>query len=152
MREQGIGIGLGSGGPGDAHAPARDDAEIESRFLRDAGGLETARLERDRGLLFAPPQRIHLIHDGKFVGPFVYGYRSELDMRTLKRMYTPNPQSVQPMRFFCRGDEYRFWGLLEGDFHLVCPAEDGVLYLLGTDRIGRDKQKADYQAAIGYQP
>ena len=45
---------------------------------------------------------------------------------------------VQPLRFFCRGDQYRFWGLIPGDFHFVCPAEDGTLFLLGTDRLGRD--------------
>ncbi|MEO0394181.1 MAG: ABC transporter permease, partial [Pseudomonadota bacterium] len=44
----------------------------------------------------------------------------------------------QPLRFFCRGDGYRFWGLVESDWHLVCPAEDGSLFLLGTDRLGRD--------------
>ncbi len=42
------------------------------------------------------------------------------------------------MRFFCRGDGYKFWGLFPGDLHLVCPAEGGQLFLLGTDRLGRD--------------
>ena len=45
---------------------------------------------------------------------------------------------MQPLRFFCRGDSYQFWGLFEGDLHLVCPAENGQLFLLGTDRLGRD--------------
>jgi peptide/nickel transport system permease protein len=85
-----------------------------------------------------PPQELHLIHEGRFVGPFVYGYRMRLDMQTLKREYTPDPQQVQPLRFLCLGDEYRFWGLLEGRFHLFCPAQGGALYLLDTDRLGRD--------------
>ncbi len=88
--------------------------------------------------IYAPPQEIHLFHEGRFVGPFVYGYRMRLDMQTLKREYTPDPQQVQPVRFFCLGDEYRFWGLVEGSFHLFCPAQGGMLYLLGTDRLGRD--------------
>ncbi len=88
--------------------------------------------------IYAPPQEIHLFHEGRFVGPFVYGYRMRLDMQTLKREYTPDPQQVQPVRFFCLGDEYRFWGLIEGSFHLFCPAQGGMLYLLGTDRLGRD--------------
>ena len=88
--------------------------------------------------IYAPPQELHLIHEGRFVGPFVYGYRMRLDMQTLKREYTPDPQQVQPLRFLCLGDEYRFWGLLEGRFHLFCPAQGGALYLLGTDRLGRD--------------
>ena len=81
---------------------------------------------------------MHLFHDGQFVGPFVYGRRCTLDMDTLKREYTDNTSDVQPLRFFCRGDGYRFWGLFEGDLHLVCPAVDGQLFLLGTDRLGRD--------------
>ena len=59
-------------------------------------------------------------------------------METLKREYTADPRKVQPLRFFCRGDAYQFWGLFEADFHLVCPAEGGTLFLLGTDRLGRD--------------
>ncbi len=43
-----------------------------------------------------------------------------------------------PLRFLCRGDAYRFWGLFEAHFHLVCPAEGGTLFLLGTDWLGRD--------------
>jgi len=93
---------------------------------------------RDTRYIYAPPQEIHLFHDGRLVGPFVYGNRMRLDMHTLKREYTPDLQQVQPVRFFCLGDEYRFWGLIEGSFHLFCPAQGGTLYLLGTDRLGRD--------------
>ena len=93
---------------------------------------------RDSRHIYAPPQKINFVHDGVFIGPFVYGYGMKLDMETLNREYTPDPKRVYPMRFFCRGDEYRFWGLIEGSFHLVCPAEGGTLFLLGTDRLGRD--------------
>ncbi len=93
---------------------------------------------RDARHIYAPPQSIHFVHAGSFIGPFVYGYRMKLDMQTLNREYTPDPELVYPMRFFCRGDEYRFWGLIEGSFHLFCPAEGGTLFLLGTDRLGRD--------------
>jgi peptide/nickel transport system permease protein len=88
--------------------------------------------------IYAPPQGLHLFHDGRFVGPFVYGFDYRLNMESLKREYTANPQRVQPVRFFCQGDEYRFWGLFAGRFHLICPAEGGTLFLLGTDRLGRD--------------
>jgi peptide/nickel transport system permease protein len=88
--------------------------------------------------IYAPPQGIHLFHEGEFVGPFVYGYDYELNMETMKREYTVNTDKVQPLRFFCSGDSYRFWDLFESDFHLVCPAEGGHMFLLGTDRLGRD--------------
>jgi peptide/nickel transport system permease protein len=88
--------------------------------------------------IYAPPQRLHLFHEGSFVGPFVYGYTTRLNMQTLKREYADNPKAVQPLRYFCSGDSYEFWGLVQGSFHFVCPAEGGTLYLLGTDRLGRD--------------
>ncbi|MGH8740270.1 MAG: ABC transporter permease, partial [Burkholderiales bacterium] len=93
---------------------------------------------RDTRHIYAPPQEVHFFHEGGFVGPFVYGYRMKLDMVRLKRDYTPDPALVQPLRFFCLGDEYPFWGLVDGRFHFVCPAEGGTFYLLGTDRLGRD--------------
>lgn len=88
--------------------------------------------------IYEPPQRIRLFDNGQFVGPFVYGRQMTLDIENLRRVYRDNPSDVQPLRFFCRGDAYRFWGLIEGDRHLVCPAKNGNLFLLGTDRLGRD--------------
>ncbi|KXG85630.1 ABC transporter permease [Agrobacterium bohemicum] len=88
--------------------------------------------------IYTPPQSIHLFHDGEFVGPFVYGRAMSLDMDNLKRIYSDVPTDVQKLRFFCRGDGYRFWGLFDSNVHLVCPAEGGQMYLLGTDRLGRD--------------
>ncbi|WFU51069.1 ABC transporter permease [Sinorhizobium terangae] len=93
---------------------------------------------RNVDFIYAPPQTVRLLHEGSFVGPFVYGRTMTLDMATLKRNYADNPADVQRIRFFCRGDSYRFWGLFEGNLHLVCPAEGGQLFLLGTDRLGRD--------------
>jgi len=85
-----------------------------------------------------PPQAVHLFHEGRLIGPFVYGFDFKLNLENLKREYTVNLDKVQPLRFFCSGDEYLFWGLFPGDFHFVCPAEDGTLFVLGTDRLGRD--------------
>ncbi|MFO1175197.1 MAG: ABC transporter permease [Paracoccaceae bacterium] len=88
--------------------------------------------------IHAPPQAVHLFDQGRFVGPFVYGRKARLDMETLQRVYTDDPAEVQPLRFFCHGDAYRFWGLVAADRHLVCPAPGGQAFLLGTDRLGRD--------------
>jgi peptide/nickel transport system permease protein len=98
---------------------------------------------RDRRNLHAPPQGIHLFHDGRFVGPFTYGYDLSRDPETLQPIYTPNPGKVQRLRFFCaggyRGSEYELWGLFKGDFHLFCPTDRrATVFLLGTDRLGRD--------------
>ncbi len=97
-------------------------------------GLET----RDTNHIYAPPQSIGLFHEGAFVGPFVYGDDYSLNMETLKREYTENPEKIYPIRFFCNGDSYRLWGLIESNFHLFCASEGGTMYLMGTDRLGRD--------------
>ena len=93
---------------------------------------------RDSRHIYAPPQRVHLFADGKFVGPFVYGFSMTLNQDTMKREFTVDEAKVQRLRFFCQGDDYEFWGLVPGNLHLVCPAEEGTLFLLGTDRLGRD--------------
>jgi len=97
-------------------------------------GLES----RNSRYVFASPQAVHLFHDGAFVGPFVYGVKRSSDPETLRRIYTENPKKVLPIRFFCSGDEYTLWGVFESDFHFVCPPKKGTLFLLGTDRLGRD--------------
>ncbi|MEI9412584.1 ABC transporter permease [Mesorhizobium salmacidum] len=93
---------------------------------------------RNMDYIYSPPQRVHLFHNGQLVGPFVYGRQMTLDMDTLKRNYIDKQDDVQRIRFFCKGDSYRFWGLVEGDRHFVCPAKNGQLFLAGTDRLGRD--------------
>ena len=93
---------------------------------------------RNVDFIHSPPQRVHLFDKGNFVGPFVYGQKMTLDMDTLRRVYTDMPDDVQKLRFFCDGDPYKFWGVVETDFHLVCPAKGGQAFLLGSDRLGRD--------------
>ncbi|MEK1888860.1 MAG: ABC transporter permease [Phyllobacterium sp.] len=93
---------------------------------------------RNVDFIYSPPQRVRLFHEGNFVGPFVYGRQMSLNMDTLKRTYSDNHNDVQPIRFFCRGDSYKFWGIVESNIHLVCPAKGGQMFLLGTDRLGRD--------------
>jgi peptide/nickel transport system permease protein len=109
--------------------------------------------------IYAPPQAIHFFHDGKFVGPFVYGfkmvkakkgtrYQIPRDRERLSRIYEPDPEQVYPIRFFCSGDKYKFWGEWRMSFHFFCPAErtaenrkyagGPTLFLMGTDRLGRD--------------
>src|SRR4051794_28730559 len=88
--------------------------------------------------IYAPPQRLHVIDNGSLAWPYVTGYRYRLDMTNLRRVYTPDPEKHQQIRFFCHGDSYNYWGLVAGDFHLFCPADGGQVFFLGTDRLGRD--------------
>ncbi len=93
---------------------------------------------RNTDFIHAPPQGIHLFHEGRLVGPFVYERKMTLDMDTLRRVYTTDTSTPRPLRFFCHGESYKFWGLIPGDIHLFCPPEGGHVFLLGTDRLGRD--------------
>jgi peptide/nickel transport system permease protein len=93
---------------------------------------------RNAEAIYSPPQQVHLFDNDEFIGPFVYGRDFRLNMENLKREYVEDKSRIFPLRFFCLGDSYEFWGLIPGRFHLVCPAEAGTLYLLGTDRLGRD--------------
>ena len=54
------------------------------------------------------------------------------------RIHARTSRTPHPLRFFCSGDPYRFWGMVDMSFHLVCPARGSTLFLLGTDRLGRD--------------
>ncbi len=93
---------------------------------------------RHTDFIYAPPQAVHVFHEGSLVGPFVYGFNYRLNMETLQREYTQNRDDVQRLRFFCRGEGYKMWGLFSANLHLVCPAKGGTLFLFGTDRLGRD--------------
>ena len=93
---------------------------------------------RNTDFIYAPPQTINFFHDGEFQGPFVYGLKYQLNMTNLKREYQEDKQSIQRIRFFCKGDPYKFWGHVAASTHLFCPSANGTLFLLGTDRLGRD--------------
>ncbi|TNE38467.1 MAG: ABC transporter permease [Sphingomonadales bacterium] len=92
---------------------------------------------RHADFIHAPPQGIHLFHDGAFIGPHTKRYEQTVDLASFRRIYVPTGDT-DPVRFFCAGDDYRYWGLVRGSFHFVCPGPEGTLFLLGTDRLGRD--------------
>jgi len=94
--------------------------------------------ERDVEHLYAPPQAVHLFHDGRFVGPFVYPTTGRADLREYRWRYEADTTRPLPLAFFCPGAPYHFLGLVEARMRLVCPPPEAALHLLGTDRLGRD--------------
>ena len=88
--------------------------------------------------IYSPPQRCTCSTTASSSGPFVYGRQMTLDMDTLKRNYIEKRDDVQRIRFFCKGDSYLFWGLIEGDRHFVCLPKTASSFWAGTDRLGRD--------------
>jgi peptide/nickel transport system permease protein len=88
--------------------------------------------------IYAPPQGVHLFHEGQFVGPFVYGRNFHLEMETLQREYPVDTSRIYRLYFFCDGEPYHFLGLWESRKKIICVEEGGTIFLLGTDRRGRD--------------
>ena len=93
--------------------------------------------QRHVAYIFVPPQRIRLFADGRLSAPYVVGLQKNVNQETLRRVYTPTAERY-PIRLLGRGPEYRLWGLFPTDRHLFSVAEGGVVFLLGTDRMGRD--------------
>ncbi len=92
--------------------------------------------------MLAPPQRIRFVDQGRFqLRPFVYGIEGKRDPQTTRMIYTTDFDRKYPIRFFAHGAPYKFWGVFPNDIHLIGIDNvdgRGTLYLMGTDRMGRD--------------
>lgn len=89
--------------------------------------------------VYAPPQGLHLYHFGEFIGLHTYPTETIYNPSTglVDRIaYRHNPQPV-PLFSNC-GEPYHLLGLIETRFKVICPPENGHLFLLGSDRLGRD--------------
>ena len=97
------------------------------------------KLLRNTDLRFAPPQRIRVFHEGRLTAPFVYGYTTERNLETFREEFTVDQSQRYRIGLFVRGGEYRLWGLFKSDLHFFGTRDEGgYVYLLGTERLGRD--------------
>ena len=89
---------------------------------------------------FIPPQRIHFIDtEGKFhLRPFVYNYVYTLDPTTFRVMWVEDQSQAYEIKFLVQGSAYKLFGLIPSHLHLYGVEEGGTIYILGTDKIGRD--------------
>jgi peptide/nickel transport system permease protein len=94
----------------------------------------------DMAASFTPPQRIHFVDEaGKFhLRPFTYLQVIELDPTTYAPMWSEDTSQWYSLKFFVKGWEYRLLGLIPTRWHLFGVEEGGTVYLLGTDKFGRD--------------
>ena len=94
---------------------------------------------RNTRYLQGPPVGIHLFDDNWnfHLRPFIYGRVNKRDPVTFRLRAVVDSSKQIPLRFFTRGETYKFWGLLESDLHLF-GAEKGFVNLFGTDQLGRD--------------
>ena len=98
---------------------------------------------RDSSYTTAPPQVLKLWDtdgpDGFQWGLHVDGFVSEQDERSLRITYEPDPNDRVDVGLFVKGDEYKLFGVIPWDRHLIGPQDpDGAMYLLGTTTDGQD--------------
>ena len=92
---------------------------------------------------FLSPQRVHFFDGMRPTRPYVYGLVQGRDPVTLKMTYEVDESTSQPLSLFVKGHEYKLLGALPTSWHLLGlrdgrPEELETLYILGTDRLGRD--------------
>lgn len=102
----------------------------------------------DRNQSYAPPSKIFTINEeGKLSRPYTYNYKREFDPEAMQVDYKLDRSEKYYLKFFIRGERYKFLGLIPSSRHLVGVVGDeknslsssgGRLYLLGTDINGRD--------------
>jgi peptide/nickel transport system permease protein len=97
---------------------------------------------RNADYVYAPPQQIHF----SGLRPYVYDIQQTLDMKTFRRSYTEDTSKRYFIQFFVRGERYKLLGLFSTDRHLF-GVEDGVIFLFGTDKLGRDMLSRTLHAA-----
>ena len=100
-------------------------------------------LQRFPDYVRSPPNAIRWFATGELAaagarGPFVAELRRERDPKTFRDVYVRDPAAFYPVRFLAPGPEYLLWGLFPARLHLFTAGAGAPLFLLGTDRLGRD--------------
>jgi peptide/nickel transport system permease protein len=95
----------------------------------------------EAALAFIPMQGISFFDSSGFnlSVPAVVGKRN---LVTLRMEWKIDETKKVPIRFFIQGYKYKVLGLVETNIHLIGPADPqsvDKLFLLGTDRLGRDQ-------------
>lgn len=88
----------------------------------------------------SPPVKVHIFDEnGGLHRPFIYGQKRELDQKTFKYIFTDDTETLFPIKFFVRGDEYKIFGRWKSNLHLFGVGEGApAMAIFGTDELGRD--------------
>ncbi len=93
----------------------------------------------DRKSAYSPPSTIYTIDEkGHFSRPYTYNYIREFDSNNFKFTYRPDRSKKYYVKFFAKGEPYKFLGLIPSNRHFFCVDSGGKIFLLGTDINGRD--------------
>jgi len=91
---------------------------------------------------FAPPTPLHVVHQGRFIGPFVYGIERSFDPESGEALFREDTSHLYPIRLFVHGDPHKILGLFQTDIHLFGTGQPaspaGQFFPFGADRFGRD--------------
>ncbi len=97
--------------------------------------------DAQRGLI-APQPIVWFDPDTGAWFPHVPGLVGKRDPLTFKRVYAPDPSVKVPVHFFAEGFEYKLFGFIPTNRHLIGVGEghsaEQNLFILGTDIQGRD--------------
>lgn len=93
----------------------------------------------DRTMAYVPPSVIFTIDENnKLSKPYTYNYVRKFDNENLEIKYEFDRSQKHYVKFFAKGQPYKFLGLIPMSHHLFTTDEGGRIYLLGTDINGRD--------------
>ncbi len=93
----------------------------------------------DRTMAYVPPSKIFIINEhGKLSKPYTYNYVRNFDSENLRITYDLDRSQKHFIKFFSKGQPYKFLGLIPMQRHLITTDRDGRLFLLGADINGRD--------------
>lgn len=92
--------------------------------------------------MYAPPQTFGFIvkdENGSHFQLHVKGYDAVMNKEAGRWEYTVDDSIIIPVKFFCKGEPYKMWGLFDMDVHLIGPEDPSQpFYLWGADRMGHD--------------
>lgn len=91
----------------------------------------------------AAPTKIRFVHEGEFIGPFVYKVDWVKNKQTFKTEFTELTDEPYKITLFADGCEYKLFGLIKTNKHLfgtvgVNGGTGGKVMLMGADSMGRD--------------
>jgi len=93
----------------------------------------------NRKLAYQPPNNIYLINsENKIQIPYTYNYIKTFNKDTLSIEYKQDRTKKYPIKLFAQGFEYKLFGFIKTNIHLIGCDKDCNLHLLGTDINGCD--------------
>jgi peptide/nickel transport system permease protein len=89
---------------------------------------------------YSRPQQIYFIDaaGNLQLRPFTFTQKQVLDPTNFLPTWEPDLSRPYPIKFFVQGYPYKLFGIFPSRLHLYGVDEGGTIFLLGTDKFGRD--------------